>query len=94
MPTAKPSPAVLWREVSKSYPDGHVALDRVSLEVAGGEVLAILGTSGSGKTTLLKMVNRLIEPTSGEVLVRGIPASHGIRSRCGGRWDTSSRTWG
>jgi osmoprotectant transport system ATP-binding protein len=74
MSTAKPSPAVLWRGVSKIYPDGHVALDRVSLEVAGGEVLAILGTSGSGKTTLLKMVNRLIEPTSGEVLVRGIPA--------------------
>ncbi len=75
MPTEKPSPAVLWREVSKAYPDGHVALDRVNLEVASGEVLAILGTSGSGKTTLLKMVNRLIEPTSGEVLVRGIPAT-------------------
>ena len=43
----------------------------MSLEVAPGSCLAILGTSGSGKTTLLKMVNRLIEPTSGTVEVRG-----------------------
>jgi len=39
--------------------------------VQPGECLALLGTSGSGKTTLLKMVNRLIEPTAGEVRVRG-----------------------
>jgi osmoprotectant transport system ATP-binding protein len=67
--------AVAWRDVRKSYPDGHEALRGVSLEVAPGEVLAILGTSGSGKTTLLKMVNRLIEPTSGAVLVRGRPTN-------------------
>lgn len=76
-----PSPAtpdVVWRDVRKAYPDGHQALRGVSLEVASGEFLAILGTSGSGKTTLLKMVNRLIEPTSGEVAVRGVPTS---------RWD-------
>jgi osmoprotectant transport system ATP-binding protein len=65
-------PAVSWREVRKSYPDGHEALRGVSLEVEPGEVLAILGTSGSGKTTLLKMINRLIEPTAGEVRVRGV----------------------
>ncbi len=69
------TPAVAWREVCKSYPDGHQALRGVSLEVAAGECLAILGTSGSGKTTLLKMVNRLIEPTSGAVLVRDVPTS-------------------
>jgi osmoprotectant transport system ATP-binding protein len=66
-----PGPAVAWREVRKAYPDGHEALSGVSLEVASGDCLVILGTSGSGKTTLLKMVNRLIEPTSGEVSVRG-----------------------
>ena len=71
-------PAVAWSDVRKAYPDGHQALRGVSLEVAPGEFLAILGTSGSGKTTLLKMVNRLIEPTSGEVAVRGVPTS---------RWD-------
>jgi osmoprotectant transport system ATP-binding protein len=68
-PTA--APAVAWRAVGKSYPDGHEALREVSLEVAPGDCLAILGTSGSGKTTLLKMVNRLIEPTAGAVEVRG-----------------------
>jgi osmoprotectant transport system ATP-binding protein len=64
-------PAVAWREVRKAYPDGHEALGGVSLEVAPGDCLVILGTSGSGKTTLLKMVNRLIEPTAGAVVVRG-----------------------
>jgi osmoprotectant transport system ATP-binding protein len=70
MPDAQRSP-VVWREVRKAFPNGHEALRGVSLEVARGETLAILGTSGSGKTTLLKMVNRLIEPTSGEVVVFG-----------------------
>jgi osmoprotectant transport system ATP-binding protein len=47
----------------------------VNLEARTGEVLAILGTSGSGKTTLLKLVNRLIDPTSGEVIVGGRPTT-------------------
>ncbi len=64
-------PAVSWRSVTKVYPDGMKALDDVTLSVATGETLALLGTSGSGKTTLLKMVNRLIEPSSGEIIVRG-----------------------
>lgn len=67
--------AVAWEEVRKRFPDGHEALAGVSLEVAEGETLAILGTSGSGKTTLLKMVNRLIEPTSGRVVVGGVVAA-------------------
>ena len=72
--TAPSAAAVVsWRDVSKVYPDGHEALCNVSLDVVPGEVLAVLGTSGSGKTTLLKTVNRLIDPTSGEVFVRGRP---------------------
>ena len=71
--------AVAWRDVRKVFDDGHVALGGVSLEARRGEVLAILGTSGSGKTTLLKLVNRLIDPTSGEVLVGGRPTTD---------WDT------
>jgi osmoprotectant transport system ATP-binding protein len=67
------SPAVSWRDVTKVFPDGHAALSGVTLDVAPGEALALLGTSGSGKTTLLKTVNRLTDPTSGEVLVRGLP---------------------
>ncbi len=67
--------AVSWRDVRKVYDDGHVALGGVSLHVARGEILAILGTSGSGKTTLLKLVNRLADPTSGEVWVGDRPTS-------------------
>ena len=67
--------AVAWRDVAKVFPDGHQALAGVSLEARRGEVLAILGTSGSGKTTFLKLVNRLIDPTSGEVLVGDRPTT-------------------
>jgi osmoprotectant transport system ATP-binding protein len=63
--------AVVWDDVSKIYPNGHQALSGLSLSVATGEILALLGTSGSGKTTLLRMVNALVEPSSGQVLVRG-----------------------
>jgi osmoprotectant transport system ATP-binding protein len=73
MPTI--AATVAWRGVSKVYPDGHEALREVSLEVAPGEVLAVLGTSGSGKTTLLKTVNRLVDPTAGEVIVEGKPTA-------------------
>ena len=89
-----PDPPVLvaWRDVRKTFGDGHQALAGVSLEVRRGEFLAILGTSGSGKTTLLRLVNRLIDPTSGEVVVLGKPTTaNGTRSRSGGRWATSSR---
>ena len=79
---AKPSPispdpsvAVAWQDVRKIYDDGHVALGGVTLAVPRGEFLAILGTSGSGKTTLLKLVNRLVDPTSGAVWVNGYPTS-------------------
>ncbi len=70
-PPPPTTPAVAWRDVRKRYPDGMEALAGVTLEVARGAVLALLGTSGSGKTTLLKTVNRLIEPTGGDVLVEG-----------------------
>ncbi len=75
MSREKPPATVAWRNVHKSYLDGHKALEGVDLNVDAGECLAILGSSGSGKTTLLKMVNRLIEPTSGSVLVRDLPTS-------------------
>lgn len=67
--------AVVWDGVSKEYPNGFQALKGVSLSVRSGEILALLGTSGSGKTTLLKMVNRLIDASSGQVLVRGRPTA-------------------
>jgi len=48
-----------------------IVLDDVSFEVATGELLAVIGASGAGKTTLLKLVNRLLEPTSGQVSIDG-----------------------
>jgi osmoprotectant transport system ATP-binding protein len=56
--------------LTKDYLDLRV-VDSVSLSIAGGEIEAIVGTSGSGKTTLLRMINRLIEPTSGRVTIDG-----------------------
>src|SRR3954447_1385000 len=49
----------------------HIAVDALSFEVAAGETLVLLGTSGCGKTTTLKMLNRLIEPTSGQIRIDG-----------------------
>jgi osmoprotectant transport system ATP-binding protein len=59
------------QNVSKSFGNGRAAVDDVSLCVAGGEFLALMGESGSGKTTTLNMINRLTEQTSGRVLVDG-----------------------
>ncbi|HKF50492.1 MAG TPA: ATP-binding cassette domain-containing protein [Terracidiphilus sp.] len=66
MPTA-----IEFRDVSFTTHEGRMILDRVSLAIEEGSVTAILGRSGSGKTTLLRTVNRLVAPTSGEVLVHG-----------------------
>lgn len=62
--------AVEFRDVSYAI-DGNAILHRLDLQVAEGEVLVLLGESGCGKTTTLKLINRLIDPTGGEVLVEG-----------------------
>src|SRR5947207_708773 len=53
--------------VSKRFPDGTIAVTDLTLEVPEGEISVLVGPSGCGKTTTLKMVNRLIEPTSGRI---------------------------
>jgi osmoprotectant transport system ATP-binding protein len=62
---------IVLDRVSKSFDGGKMAVQDVSLEVPRGQMLVLLGGSGSGKTTTLKMINRLIEPTSGRILVNG-----------------------
>jgi osmoprotectant transport system ATP-binding protein len=64
---------------------GTQVLSGFNLQVQGGETLVLLGRSGSGKTTSLKLVNRLLSPSSGEVLVNGVPNREGdvIRLRRG-----------
>ncbi|MFI5544983.1 ABC transporter ATP-binding protein [Streptomyces sp. NPDC051815] len=62
---------IRFEQVTKRYPDGTTAVEDLSFEVAEGELVALVGPSGCGKTTTMKMVNRLIDPTSGRVLVNG-----------------------
>jgi osmoprotectant transport system ATP-binding protein len=69
--TDSPQPAVQFRNVSYRLPSGHEILRDLNLEVRGGEVLVLLGRSGSGKTTALKLVNRVREHSSGDILVDG-----------------------
>ncbi|MEL5991912.1 ABC transporter ATP-binding protein [Microbacterium phosphatis] len=58
-----------FRHVRKEYPDGTVAVDDVSLVVPSHRTVVLLGSSGSGKTTLLRMVNRMVDPSAGAVLI-------------------------
>jgi len=64
-----PDNVVQVTELSKKFPNGPLALDRVSLEVPKGQLLSLIGLSGSGKSTLLRHLNGLIQPTSGTVNV-------------------------
>jgi osmoprotectant transport system ATP-binding protein len=57
--------------VTKRYPNGQVAVQELSLTVGDGETCILVGPSGCGKTTTLRMINRLIEPTSGRILLEG-----------------------
>lgn len=58
-------------DVRKEYPDGTVAVDSLNLHVEPSEVMCLVGPSGCGKSTTLRMVNRLVEPTSGTIYVKG-----------------------
>jgi osmoprotectant transport system ATP-binding protein len=63
--------AIEFRSVSFTTRQGRLLLDHFSLALEEGSVTAILGRSGSGKTTLLRTVNRMVEPTDGQVLING-----------------------
>lgn len=70
-----PARSITYKNVSKRYPGGVTAVDDISLEVAAGSFVALVGASGSGKSTLLKMVNRLVDPSAGEVTIGGGPVA-------------------
>ncbi len=70
MTSAQPAPAISFERVAKAY-EGEGALAGVSLEVAAGQFVAVVGPSGAGKTTLLRLINRLAEASEGVVRVEG-----------------------
>lgn len=82
-----PPPLLELREVHYAYPDGTLALRGVSLRLAQGEKVALVGLNGAGKSTLLLHLNGVLRSTSGAVLVEGAPVSTAtlrhIRARVG-----------
>ena len=65
--------SIEFDHVGFRLPDGRTLLSDLTLEVHRGETLVLLGRSGSGKTTTMKLINRLIDPTEGQVKVDGKP---------------------
>jgi len=70
-PDTRLKPMISIRGMSKTYRGGVRALSNVSIDVAAGEFLVILGPSGAGKSTLLRCINRLVDPSAGQVLHNG-----------------------
>ena len=74
-------PALLEiRDLVKIYSRDTRALDGISLDIRRGEFVVLIGLSGSGKSTLLRCINRLVEPTSGQVSFEGNDVTRGERS--------------
>ncbi|RZH99886.1 ATP-binding cassette domain-containing protein, partial [Staphylococcus condimenti] len=59
------------KNLTKIYSGNKKAVDDVSIDVQSGEFVAFIGTSGSGKTTALRVINRMIEATSGQIMIDG-----------------------
>ena len=60
---------LVLKDVSFSYPGGFLAVDHINMEIKAGENVAIVGQNGAGKTTTVKMMNGLLRPTEGQVLI-------------------------
>jgi len=73
---ATQDPMIRLDGVGKRYDDGTVAVHALDLDVPEGELVVLVGPSGCGKSTTLKMVNRLIEPTTGRILLQGEDVTH------------------
>jgi osmoprotectant transport system ATP-binding protein len=72
-PNFPDEPVIEFRDVAYALPNGQPLLAGLNLQVQRGETLVLLGRSGSGKTTTLKLINRLLNPSRGEVRVNGAP---------------------
>jgi polar amino acid transport system ATP-binding protein len=59
------------KHVTKTFSDGETVIDDVNLSIGKNEIVAVIGPSGAGKSTLLRIINHLVEPTSGEVYFEG-----------------------
>ena len=70
------SHVIRLEHLTKRFAGGKVAVDDLTLEVPAGEICVLVGPSGCGKTTTMKMVNRLIEPTSGRIFLDGDDVTH------------------
>ena len=81
MESLKPTPVIQFANVSKKYGD-LLALDNVTLDVAEGEFVVIVGASGCGKSTMLNMVSGFHHPSQGQVLVNG-KENAGVNPQCG-----------
>lgn len=68
-------------QTGKIYPNGVEALKNVSLEINQGEFVAIIGLSGAGKSTLIKLVNKMHNPTSGQLIVNGITVDDQLKGK-------------
>src|SRR3954447_2305303 len=66
---ASPAQPIRLEGVSKTYPDGSIGVQALDLTFAAGELTVLVGPSGCGKTTTMKMINRIIEPTTGRILL-------------------------
>src|SRR6202000_348162 len=65
------APIIELEDVTKVYPGGHMALDRVSLSIGRGEFVFLVGPPGAGKSTLIKTLIRELEPTDGNIRIAG-----------------------
>jgi len=69
--SSSPDSMILLQGVGKTYANGTVAVHELDLDVRRGEMVVLVGPSGCGKSTTLKMINRLIEPTTGRIILDG-----------------------
>jgi osmoprotectant transport system ATP-binding protein len=86
-PASTTAATITLDNIRKQYEDGTVAVSGLSLDIAAGDLVALIGPSGCGKSTLLRMINRLIEPSGGRILLDGADITAGdpvkLRRRIG-----------